>query len=663
MEPTDYSLSVPSGSIPGQTVYLEEVGVAGVTRLHGPYQIGQVYGERPAPTPIDWAAVAAESDALDAQRTAADSRVVAAAAAELATVSGAGQANAPFAPQYGNILWDDETSSENDVLLPLVASPFSSGSDSESPLTPEYVPGPRLAELRVEETGICRVTHADLLAGGVDAGGIAASSLAVINDGEPIEIFVHSQSSFGDGAYIEFFCEGVDTRYTKTNVYYLEVNPDAAERIVSDERAIADGAVAPVAYTESIHLEENTDIVRTPPYGEEGWFWSRLYWPGNATLPNWTTKSFVVDNHVPEAGPASVDAEVWGSADRYCNPDHFFDLEINGELALSDSFDGLTVHKASVSGANLQDGDNTVTLRLKQTCDGLRYDFLYLNDVDVQYPRAFSAYDGSYLSFVAAGEKFTVGNLSTDEVTVYRLDAEDGSSSLTRLAGFVESAGDGTFTVSFRGATDGTEHQYFVMSQDARITPQVAPAHTPGDLIVDGDVDLLMISHPDFMIALGPLQSHREYQGFSTLLVNVEDVYQVYGNGIFGPDAIRAYIADAVAEMGVEYVLLGGGDTVDYLDYKNLGSISFIPSYYEFYPSDGVFLSSPADPLLVDIEDTNGDGVIDGNRIPNLALGRLPFRTTSEAARLVQKYLDYDNKDYAQHRGLHGRRLRQPTLA
>ena len=94
-----------------------------------------------------------------------------------------------------------------------------------------------------------------------------------------------------------------------------------------------------------------------------------------------------------------------------------------------------------------------------------------------------------------------------------------------------------------------------------------------------------------------------------------------------------------LAQMGVQYVLLGGGDTVDYLDYKNLGSISFIPSYYEFYPSDGVFLSSPADPLLVDT---------DGNKMPNLALGRLPFRTPQEAATLVQKIIAYDGKDYGQ---------------
>ena len=179
----------------------------------------------------------------------------------------------------------------------------------------------------------------------------------MINKGSPVQIFMYSQSVFGEGAYIDFYCEAEDTRYTTTNVYYVEVEPQCG-RARHVRRAIADRGRGrrPAAYTEidpsgREHRHRAYAAVRRGRLV----LVSPLLAGRIAALPNWTTKSFAIDNYVPEAGPAIIDAEVWGSANRYCNPDHFFDVEVNGELALSDSFDGLTVHKFSVADANLQE--------------------------------------------------------------------------------------------------------------------------------------------------------------------------------------------------------------------------------------------------------------------------------------------------------------------
>ena len=40
------------------------------------------------------------------------------------------------------------------------------------------------------------------------------------------------------------------------------------------------------------------------------------------------------------------------------------------------------------------------------------------------------------------------------------------------------------------------------------------------------------------------------------------------------PYAIQAYITHAVSNMGIQYVLLVGGDSYDYFDYLGLGSMS-----------------------------------------------------------------------------------------
>jgi hypothetical protein len=82
-------------------------------------------------------------------------------------------------------------------------------------------------------------------------------------------------------------------------------------------------------------------------------------------------------------------------------------------------------------------------------------------------------------------------------------------------------------------------------------------------------------------------------------------------------------------------VLLVGGDTYDYHDYLGLGSLSFIPSLYA--RTSEIVRFTPADPLFTDV---------DGDRVPDLPIGRLPVRTSSELEVVIDKTLDYAAKSY-----------------
>jgi hypothetical protein len=120
----------------------------------------------------------------------------------------------------------------------------------------------------------------------------------------------------------------------------------------------------------------------------------------------------------------------------------------------------------------------------------------------------------------------------------------------------------------------------------------------------------------------------------TTQIVDVEQVYENLSNGMVDPEAIREYVAYAAREKGTRYVLLVGGDTYDYKNYLGIGSLSFIPSLYA--PAGGVRFV-PADPLF---------GDVDRDSIPDLAVGRLPVRTSQELAAVVAKTLAYDAKNY-----------------
>jgi hypothetical protein len=120
-------------------------------------------------------------------------------------------------------------------------------------------------------------------------------------------------------------------------------------------------------------------------------------------------------------------------------------------------------------------------------------------------------------------------------------------------------------------------------------------------------------------------------------VVDVNDLYAKYTYGIFDPSAIKQYITYAAKNLGVKYLLLVGGDTYDYRNYLGKNSISFIPSLYTATGPQTYFV--PADPLYADV---NGDV------LPDLAIGRFPVRSSAQLTLMINKTLAYSNKSYGQ---------------
>ena len=187
----------------------------------------------------------------------------------------------------------------------------------------------------------------------------------------------------------------------------------------------------------------------------------------------------------------------------------------------------------------------------------------------------------------------------------------------------------GSYSASFAGGRAGTN--YFVSTVGALLTPQISVTPDTTD-ITSGRARLLIIAHPNFINDdLARLVQAREAQGYTVKVVDVQQVYTQFGGGVFDPQAIRDYIRHGIRQMGVQYVLLVGGDTNDYFNYGGLGSISFIPSLYVNTIDPVMF--APVDPLYTDI---------DGDNAPDRAIGRFPVRTTAELKLMVDKTLQYD---------------------
>ena len=152
--------------------------------------------------------------------------------------------------------------------------------------------------------------------------------------------------------------------------------------------------------------------------------------------------------------------------------------------------------------------------------------------------------------------------------------------------------------------------------------------------ITSGTADYLVIAHGDFLDGLSPLVRQREGQGLAVRVVDVADIYAQMNHGIVDAAAIRDYIRRAVAEQGVRYVLLVGGDTYDYANVGGAGSISFVPTLYA--PTIDLVAWSPADPLF---------GDLDGDGVPDVPVGRLPVRTGAELDLVIDKILRYESRN------------------
>ncbi len=558
LERLDYTFETNAA---GNVFYIEDVSVTGETRRHGPFQIGEEYGERVEEKRIVWDSIPRQPD-LQVGATAAG------------------------------------------VSLAVIDS------DSSGLL------------LKVNHTGIHRVTYEMLRDAGFDLGGVKPSTIVLSKNGQPVPIFVNARGAFGPGSYIEFFGQALDTLYTDTNVYTLTVNGANVARVRGSNNPPARGVKPAASYTAKLVVNNQRAFAEYAP-GNDPWYDTSML--AFTSSKSWDFP-FQVDGLV-NSSDAALELAVWGVTDWPQNPDHHLTVALNGVPVASEIFDGTTLHTIQINLPNgvLREGENVLQLTLPGDT-GVDWDMINLDKFTVTYRRVFRAQVGR-LTFAAAGKVFKVTNLPSRNVVVYRLT----TSGPVRLGRVQVQAEGGGFSATFAGAPNLA--MYLVSTVEAMYSPAFESPRPQADL--NRPAEYLIIAHPAFIEGIQPLAQARQAQGLTVNVVDVNDLYAQYTGGVFNPWAIKKYIAYAARNLGTRYVLLVGGDTYDYRNYLGVNSVSFIPSLY--VTTGPTVRYVPADPSYADV---NNDG------IPDLAIGRFPVRTQAELTLMVNKTLAYKGKDY-----------------
>ena len=221
--------------------------------------------------------------------------------------------------------------------------------------------------------------------------------------------------------------------------------------------------------------------------------------------------------------------------------------------------------------------------------------------------------------------------------------------------------------------TVGLSHGVDVLSVTIQIIPQYAPAQDLLRMPTTATVhityvspplsnthtdtyDLLIITDESFVSALQPLAQHKNNTGMRTMIVTTQSIYGTY-QGRDDAESIKLRIKDAKEQNDIKYVLLAGGRKG-----QTLGWI--IPERVTHNPDD--FESGTASDLyfgdlyrvnhttnLTEFEDWDSNhnnifaefsftkkDIID--YVPDVAVGRLPFRTKSEIKPVVDKIITYE---------------------
>jgi hypothetical protein len=487
--------------------------------------------------------------------------------------------------------------------------------------------------LVVDREGIYRVTYEELRAAGFDLAGVDLQSLVLTNRDRAVPTWVGGSlgltaKGFGPGSFLVFWGEGVTSLYTDENVYNLRVNQLATRAAMTTDARSPDLTATPAAsYMETIRVARNRSYSFSSPTGDP-WYDTRML---AYRSPVRASYSLDLEDLAP-GGEGLLTVGLWGSTDWPESPDHHAVVSWNGRPVADETFDGIANRPLSIrlDAAQLQARSNQLDVLLPGDT-GVAYDLVMLDSYGVTYPRLFRA-RANRLAFDARLDQLAVDGFSASDVYAFRRPG--GGSEVQRLAGVVVERTTAGYRARFPGPSlaSQTSDRYQVTTGAAFLAPRIEPGRSALDLSPTGkDVKLLVISHPDFVSGIAPLVNARLAQGIPTHVVDLEAVYEEYSGGVVDPEAIREMVRFARQKWGIRSVLLVGGDTYDYRNALGLASKSFVPTLYA--ETDPVIVRfAPADALY---------GDVDGDGVPEVAVGRFPVRTSAELDLVVSKTLGW----------------------
>ncbi len=446
------------------------------------------------------------------------------------------------------------------------------------------------------------------------------------------------------GSGLVFYGEAIDSIYTDENIYWLRMGKGKEKGLLM-ELIEGDGPDEPASgwetYTETVRIEEDLfgapDLLEDPE--AEYWFWFYVHSGSSHCYPEWGgicdtfSDDFTLD-HVagdnPGQGPVMASVVVWlrGALDGLSETDHRAVVSLNGAQIGEIFLEGMSgdPHSLDFLQDLLLEGNNTITVTGEPWLNG--DSFFWVDSFDLSYERYYEARDNSLLAGTGGHDVVSIAGFTAPDILVF--DVTEPRDTKLIAATDIDWTGE-SWRVSFE--TDGPDALYAAVAPGGYLAPVSVTADGPSTLRWKGNAaDYIIVAPEELKEAAGWLASYRGGRGYVAMVVDLEDIYDEFNDGIEKPLAIRDFLSYAYHNWKIppRYVVLAGEGTFDYKDVlatgQSLVPVVMVPTPYGLYASDTQFV------------DVLGD---DG--VPEMAIGRLPVVTAQELRGVIEKTIRYEN--------------------
>jgi hypothetical protein len=500
--------------------------------------------------------------------------------------------------------------------------------------------------------GIVRLTPADLAAAGVDPATVDPRTFALNSLGQPVAIRVAGEADgrFDPGDFVEFFGERfrgpeMDQKYTDERVYWLDGGGAPGPRIPDVDATPQGNLTPPADFATTLHAEQSNfwwTLHTLAMDTQDSWFWDRLQ-PQRTGRGITHTLPYPVPDPAPGFTATLRLEEISRAPDSSVNPDHRTTIGLNDALLADTFWDGKQRHlfTVAVPAGLLASGVNTVTVGALNP-PGIEADDIYVNYWELDYHRQFRAWNGQ-LDFRAAEggpHEYAVAGWPSVQVAVW--DVSDPRWP-RRLVGVAAAPAGAETRLRFRvnylaGA------RYWLQTEASIAGPASLRLRPPTGLRQPAEgADAVIVTPADLRPAAEQLAGWHRGHGRRALVADIQDVYDEFNDGIYHPKAVPAMLAWArdywPGPPPAYLTLVGDG----HWNFKG-----FNPTLYPPEPNPIPPFLAWADPWQGEVPSDAHYGDINGDDLPEVAVGRLAVNTLAEAETVVAKIIAYDEAVRAQ---------------
>ena len=511
---------------------------------------------------------------------------------------------------------------------------------------PEYQFSNNIAKIVVDSSAWYKITGSELLANGIDLSNIDPKTIRLWYKDDEMPLYLETKNTNGFSGDDMFVFwgehnpppEGADYEYnfyTNDNVYWLTWGGEPGLRFEEIDAALtlpANEVIVPEFFIDTLKVEEQIRYFRL--YHNNKYFGNKwdvidhIYMAASITPTRIVTKYFDLWNPVTTSNEGfKIEIKFYGKS--YETHNVFISMNDN-ELfeavwTWQDSYFANNYESDSFPTSVFNNGQNKLTLQMAESNFGR----IEVDWFKIIYPRYFISQEDHFVfhSNVDGDSKiqFNISNLSNSELFLFK-DKEQ----LFKNYEVVLNASDGTYQISLQD--DNSKSEYELFTYDKLINVKKMELMEPiEEELKNIRTSYLAIGPDSFKTVLEPLVKLR-----NGVLVDVEDIYRQYNGGSLSPYAIKNFINDIYTNGDLEHVLLAmQANLYDQCCSQSANQRdAFIPGMHMMVYAWGDLVSDYWYSLM------------DDDLLPDLAIGRFPAADINELSIMVEKTINYENREH-----------------